>query len=275
MQYNNEFSVIDTEEKAYVLGQIYGDGYNSGKSPYKFSMASINTDTEMYNRIQTLFPFLKLKTFPSHENMIYLETHIKDFCLDLAKYGMISNKTVNDENGTFHFPKLRKDLIHHFIRGYFDADGSFYYPNRVRSRNCLHTEFGCATKNFLTELKEILKKEGIFFTYTERSKKAGNGKYYMSYILFSSNYDTSIKFADYIYKDATIYLQRKYETCYRPKQLRPTANEVFGNCPYCNSGDIWRSGIRNGKRRLCCMSCGKRFTRTMPTQEVILGAINP
>ena len=270
MKYNNELSVIDTEEKAYLLGQIYGDGYNNAYTPYKFLMASINTDTPLYTRLHNLFPFLKLKTYPSHSNMIYLENYEKALCKDLASYGMISNKTKNDADGTFHFPNLREDLLSHFIRGYFDADGSAWYKKKKRSRNNLHIEFACATKNFLLRIKEILDTNGIYFTYTERKKKAGNGKLYQSYILFSSNYAISMQFANFVYKDATIYLDYKHTLCYRPKILRPSVVEQYGNCPYCNSENIQRKGTRNGKQRLHCLDCDKRFTREMPTQEKTL-----
>ena len=264
MKYNNEFSTIDTQEKAYLLGQIYGDGYNS-VTPAKFLMASINTDTPLYKNLNELFPFLKLKTYLSHSNMVYLENYEKAFCLDLSKLGMLSNKTKNDITGEFHFPNLDKHLIPHFIRGYFDADGSAWYPSRIRSRNCLHIEFGCATKNFLKQIQHILDEQDIHFTYTERFKKAGNGKLYKSYILFSSCYETSKKFADFIYKDASIYLPYKYDLCYRPKILRTPVYIEYGTCPYCSSTHIIKKGIRNNKQRLHCVNCNKRFTKEMPT----------
>jgi hypothetical protein len=268
MKYNNEFKVIDTQEKAYLLGQIYGDGYNGCKDAntkdYKFSMASINTDKELYEKLNELFPFLKLCFYKSHANMVYLQNYEKAFCLDLKALGMISNKTDKDVTGEFHFPNIEENLIPHFIRGYFDADGSAWYPKRVRSRNSLHIEFGCATKNFLLELKKYLDSKNISFTYMERNKKAGNGKLYTSYILLSSNSETSLKFADLIYKDANLYLPYKYEKCYKPKDLKPTAFEVFGACPNCSGTHIIRVDIRAGKRRLLCKECFKRFTRPLP-----------
>lgn len=265
MNYKNELSVIDTQEKAYLLGQIYGDGYNGcAKGSYKFTMASINTDIEVYKKLADLFPFLKLKTYNSHSNMIYLENHEKSLYLDLKNLGMLSNKTKKDITGEFHFPNLREDLISHFIRGYFDADGSAWYPTRVRSRNNLHIEFGCATKNFLLKLKEILDANNIHFTWRERIKKAGNGKYYYSYILFSSNREISLKFANYIYKNASIYLPYKHNKCYEAPVYRPAANKLYGSCPYCNSAHITRCGVRNNKQRLYCSDCNKRFTRPMP-----------
>ena len=267
MKYNNEFKVIDTQEKAYLLGQIYGDGYNGCKENnknYRFSMASINTDRDLYEKLNNLFPFLKLHFYKSHDNMVYLQNYEKAFCLDLKSLGMVSNKTDKDVTGEFHFPNIKEDLIPHFLRGYFDADGSAWYPNRVRSRNNLHIEFGCSTKNFLLSIKRYLDSKGIYFTYLERNKKAGNGKFYTSYTLLSSNSDTSLMFANLIYKDAIIYLPYKYEKCYKHKDLKSTAFEIYGKCPYCGGSHIIRVGVRANKRRLLCKECFKRFTRPLP-----------
>lgn len=267
--YNNEFKRIDTEEKAYFLGQAFGDGYNKGTSPYKFSMASINTDIEVYKKLQQIFPFLKLKFYSSHKNMVYLDCHLKEFCQDLANLGLQSNKTKNDENGKFHFPAISKDLMHHFIRGFFDADGSAWYPKRYRSRNNLKIEFGVATPNFLRMLQTVLKEEGILMKFIIRSKRAGNGKFYTSYSLLSSSREISLKFADYIYKDAKIYLQYKHDLCYRTKIDIDNNFELYGACPYCGSSDIIQNGIRKMKKkimkRLKCHNCNKGFSVPMPS----------
>lgn len=276
-KYNGEFKTIDTQEKAYFLGQCYGDGYNSGinikikhKTLYKFSIASINTDRPVYEQLAKIFPFLKLKEYPSHPNMIYLECHQKEFCLDLQNLGFISNKTKKDVTGEFHFPKISKELLPHFIRGYFDADGSAWYPTRYRSRNNLHIEFSCNTPNFLKDLKIALEKANLNFSWYSHTKKAGfNNKFYQSYCLLSSNKDLSKQFASYIYKDVTIYLQYKYDKCYRLAiDMPPTAAEIFGNCPYCGSSKIWKGSVRhnrNGdKQRLKCKNCNKGFSVPMP-----------
>lgn len=268
MKYNGEFKVIDTQEKAYLLGQIFGDGCNCCKDSehkdYKLTIGSKIDDKPLYEKLHKLFPFLKLIFYENRDNMIFLNNYEKECCLDLKDLGMISNKVHKDITGEFHFPNLREDLIPHFIRGYFDADGSAWYPTRVRSRNNLHIEFGCNTKNFLLEIKKYLDSKDIPFTYTERYKKGGNGKYYRSCILFSSNYSISLKFADLIYKDATIYLSYKYERCYKSKDLRLTAFEVYGSCPYCGSSYVTKRGTRAGKQRLICGKCHKGFTRPLP-----------
>ena len=265
MKYNGELCVIDTQEKAYLLGQIYGDGNNNCKPKgFRVMLASIIDDKPLYQRLAELFPFFKVVPFPSHPKVTYLVCMCKQLCLDLEVLGMSSPKTPKDTTGEFHFPNLREDLLPHFIRGYFDADGAVYLPKRIRSRNNLRIEFSCATPNFLKRVQEELKKHNIEFTWYERDKKAGNGKYYHSYTILSSNQEISKKFADFIYKDATIYLDRKKEMCYTEPVYRPIASSLYGNCPYCSSKSILRAGIRAGKRRLKCKDCGKRFTRPLP-----------
>lgn len=265
MKYNGELWVIDTQEKAYLLGQIYGDGNNNCKPKgYRVMLASIIDDKPLYQRLAELFPFFKVVPFPSHPKVTYLVCMYKQLCLDLEVLGMASPKTSKDATGEFHFPNLREDLLPHFIRGYFDADGAVYLPKRIRSRNNLRIEFSCATPNFLKRIQEELKKHDIEFTWYERDKKAGNGKYYHSYTILSSNQEISKKFADFIYKDATIYLDRKRVMCYTEPVYRPLASSLYGNCPHCNSENITRAGVRAGKKRLKCKDCGKRFTRPLP-----------
>lgn len=265
MKYNGELCVIDTQEKAYLLGQIYGDGNNNCKPKgFRVMLASIIDDKPLYQRLAELFPFFKVVPFPSHPKVTYLVCMCKQLCLDLEVLGMSSPKTPKDATGEFHFPNLREDLLPHFIRGYFDADGAVYLPKRIRSRNNLRIEFSCATPNFLKRIQEELKKHDIEFTWYERDKKAGNGKYYHSYTILSSNQEISKKFADFIYKDATIYLDRKKSMCYTEPVYRPLASSLYGNCPYCNSENITRAGVRTGKKRLKCKDCGKRFTRPLP-----------
>lgn len=265
MKYNGELCVIDTQEKAYLLGQIYGDGNNNCKPKgFRVMLASIIDDKPLYQRLAELFPFFKVVPFPSHPKVTYLVCMCKQLCLDLEVLGMSSPKTPKDTTGEFHFPNLREDLLPHFIRGYFDADGAVYLPKRIRSRNNLRIEFSCATPNFLKRIQEELKKHDIEFTWYERDKKAGNGKYYHSYTILSSNQEISKKFADFIYKDATIYLDRKKGMCYTEPVYRPLASSLYGNCPYCNSENITRAGVRAGKKRLKCKDCGKRFTRPLP-----------
>jgi ssDNA-binding Zn-finger/Zn-ribbon topoisomerase 1 len=201
--------------------------------------------------------------------MIYLVCNDKNLYLDLKSLGMVSSKTEKDRTGEFHFPELSKDLIPHFIRGYFDADGSFWYPTRTRSRNSLKTEIGCATKNFLLSIKNILDKNGIELSYIERLKAAGNNKQYATYTLLSSNRDLSERFRDFIYNNSSIHLEYKYNLSHKSKDL-VTAFDIFGACPKCGSSNVKKNGTRDGKWRLKCNDCSIGFTKPMPTSREIV-----
>ena len=85
MKYNGELKIIDTQDKAYLLGQIYGDGYNGGEKyhSYKVVLTSNKGDIDVYRKLQEKFPFFTFKTYKSHPNMIYLENHEKFLYIDL------------------------------------------------------------------------------------------------------------------------------------------------------------------------------------------------
>ena len=124
VKYLGELKEIDTEEKAYLLGQIYGDGLNVSYKrkdknwfSYKTEITSTIDDTEMYEKLSKLFPFFKLTKYNSQKSVVFLCANQKQLYLDLVGHGMISNKVKHDKTFEFHFPQLREDLVHHFIRG--------------------------------------------------------------------------------------------------------------------------------------------------------------
>ena len=53
IKYNGEFKVIDTPEKAYVLGLIYSDGYVKYNNGYRHTIVLHNDDVELLELIKT------------------------------------------------------------------------------------------------------------------------------------------------------------------------------------------------------------------------------
>lgn len=264
--YKGQFKIIDTEIKAYFLGLAFGDGSNSYSDGYKFTMGSINTDLEVYEIIYKSFPFLKLFTYPSHPNMIYLDCYEKEFVIDLMNLGLLQNKKKQDLEFNFNFPNLDENLIHHFVRGFFDADGSVYKPLRYRSRNNTRVEFGMGTQNFCIQLQKVLLKNNLDFKYYQRFKTSGfDVKSYESFTLLCSRRESSNKFAEYIYKNATVYLKRKKDIFdIYIKSEKQLLSDTFPSCPYCGATKVWSIGKRDGKRRLICKICNKRYSVMMP-----------
>jgi intein/homing endonuclease len=270
-KYNGELETIDTEEKAYFLGFAYGDGYNGYIKKYKFSIGTSIDDYSVMKKLTDHFKFLKLTTFKSKPNLIYVCNYQKRFVLDLKNLGMTQNKLKHDKINDFNIPKqVPKELLHHFVRGFFDADGSVYFPKaRFRSRNNLRVEITLATYNFIVQLEQILKDNSLDFKFYSTHKGAGNGKSYLAYTLLSSSRELSLRFRDYIYKDATIFLERKKvifdQYIFSEKQLK---KNYYPPCKFC--GEKCKSiGIRDKKiQRLRCESCQKRFSVKLPLNQV-------
>ena len=267
--YNKEFQIVDTEEKAYFLGQAFGDGCNQYIKKKKFALASIDTDTDLYVKLHQIFPFLKLKKYKSSPNLIRLECYEKDFSLDLKELGLTQNKTKQGLEHNFNFPRLKNDLISHFIRGLFDADGSVWTPSRYRSRNNLRVEFSFSTKDFCVQLCDILRDNNINFKFREIFKKLKDKKYVQYRIEITSRIE-SLKFYTFIYKDAHLYLDRKkkiFETYKLSEKQR--IKQKCPSCPIC--GNIPKfNGRRGNKQRFLCTKCNHNFSVPLPLiQEIV------
>lgn len=122
--------------------------------------------------------------------------HLKE---SLGKVGAVPQKSL-----ILTFPNARifanKSLIKHFIRGYWDGDGCLTYSNNTEKTYPEISVLG--TEDFLTELKKYLPLE---FDYKLISKQKTSVK---TLHLGGKN---AFKLVYYLYNDAQIYLDRKYE----------------------------------------------------------------
>ena len=117
----------------------------------------------------------------------------------LNSYGCTPNKSL-----TLQFPSISifkdESLIRHFIRGYFDGDGSFSrYLNKITVSP--HIQI-IGTPEFLNDIVKYSNIVGI----KSKDKRWKNNTEFLSYHL-----SESIEFINYIYKDSKIYLDRKYK----------------------------------------------------------------
>lgn len=115
---------------------------------------------------------------------------------DLKKFNIIPKKSL-----IYTFPEwlINHPLKNHFMRGYSDGDGSFYF-----NKNNKHISWSLrGTIDFLKVYKSIIEKECKFSSKAEPVLEDNIG----NYRLHSNNFVSSV--ADFLYKDATIYLERK------------------------------------------------------------------
>jgi intein/homing endonuclease len=133
------------------------------------------------------------------------------------RHGLYTDKSL-----TIEFPKLRKDLVRHFIRGFFDGDGcldSYIDKNKVKNKERFRAKFTCASPLFLTELAKILLKNGIRTHYTKNHE--GN----KSVNLCIGGFGSLRRFLEYIYEDSSVFLERKNEFYKTHKYLLDTVKD--------------------------------------------------
>lgn len=115
---------------------------------------------------------------------------------DLKRFNVVNNKTK-----TYTFPEWLQThpLVNHYMRGYNDGDGSFY-----KGRNRIGFELR-GTKEFLETYRIVLEKEGNLNSKVNVTTPDSTSK------LKYSGKKILPKIVDFLYKDATIYFQRKYD----------------------------------------------------------------
>ncbi|MAX51482.1 MAG: hypothetical protein CMH22_05840 [Methylophaga sp.] len=198
------FDEIDTEEKAYVLGLLYADGYNNtDRNSVKIVLK--NSDRNILDRIKNLIqPSKKLylyknETSYGNSDICHLDITNKHISERLVELGCGKAKT-----HTLTFPtedQVPKHLQRHFIRGYFDGDGSVS-GNKQKQFSIV------GTINFLLPLQEILMEE-LNFSKTKLDDRHNKEDEIRS--LRYCGINQCIKFRDWLYEDSTIFLKRKKE----------------------------------------------------------------
>lgn len=188
------FSIINNETKAYWLGFIAADGCIY-KNALVIGLAKKDkSHLEMFKK--TIGSGHKLTFIKSNQAF---SLHIKSMRMvsDLSKLGINPRKTK-----TLKWPSIQERLTHHYIRGYFDGDGSFYVSKRIRSM----MEISFVSK------KEHLKSIGKFIEDKINIKYKGVYKHRNSKIVAYLKYggrNQVKKIYDLLYKGSHIFLERK------------------------------------------------------------------
>lgn len=141
----NFFDHIDSEDKAYFLGMLFSDG-NVSKSSNSITLKLHNKDIDILNKLSKLIG--KEYLYYSDNNAI-LKFSSKNIKEKLINYGCIPNKSL-----ILKYPDIEKSLNKHFIRGYFDGDGSI-----SKSKNNNYHVSIISTNDFCNSVKNIIKNE--------------------------------------------------------------------------------------------------------------------
>jgi len=198
------FDCIDTEEKAYWLGFLYADG---SVSHYKSSKrVELGLKESDYEHLQ------KFSKFLSYRGEIHYRPETKSYRVyfgcqkihdDLVRLGCVEKKSL-----VLVFPnseQVPQHLLPHFIRGYFEGDGSIEVVHNVRG-TIRKTVSLLGTKEFLSALLANLPFKVNSINIIKKCKNNDSNNYY-----FQLRKSDSELFLNYIYSNATVFLDRKHE----------------------------------------------------------------
>jgi len=192
------FSTIDNELNAYWLGFIAADGYvyNQPGKGYCLLIKLNPVDTghlaKFKHDIDTDAPIADYSHYvpPFHR----ISVSSKQLVTDLVSHGIIQAKST-----VLEFPTtVPTKLLRHFIRGYFDGDGSVYYGTRGE----LLMSF-VGTNNMMKEMQKVIAKN-CFVNYASVSKQKGKNLYRIAWHCRGIR-----RILRYMYEDSAVFLDRK------------------------------------------------------------------
>ena len=203
------FHTIDTEEKAYWLGFMFADGYISnndnryGQDQFGLSLAEED--------IGSLYQFKKALDATNPVHIYNRNSNTKG--QSLCRLQLTSQQTVDDL--IMHGCKKQKshilqppidvpnELIPHFIRGFFDGDGSIV---KAKNNNYKKTSGYVYSINITTTkmMADWLQ------AYFDMGSVAKESRKEFTYYYNLGGHLQVIKFYHILYDKATVYMKRKY-----------------------------------------------------------------
>lgn len=185
------FENIDTEEKAYWLGFLCGDGCIFD------NYIRVTLHIKDYHHLEKFRDFLQATSIQIQNKGKYCCFSIgcKKMAEDLKRHGCIENKSL-----VLKPPKIREDLIIDWLRGLWDADGGLSYLPKANR-----------WQSYLTSTKEVC---DFYISYLNintksfREHRCDDNTYR---IHFNGRLNVMDKI-NKLYRDnnATIFLERKH-----------------------------------------------------------------
>lgn len=215
---DNYFDIIDNQEKSYIFGLFYADACNyenTGKVKIDLqeddkNLLEIIKDKLEYTGTLKCY-YEKYKTFGDRvyecKPSIRLLINSKHMSEQLALKGCVHNKSK-----VAKFPDksiLPDNLLRHFIRGYMDGNGSISYW--IDNENTKHKKFQigfCGTTDIIETISKIIgEKFNCCPAISDRHPDRDNNNLQ---VCIAGNRKCK-DILDWLYKDANIYMQRKYD----------------------------------------------------------------
>lgn len=211
----NYFENIDSEFKSYILGFIYADGFVGTHNDFCIALSDkVPDNLKILNRFQNELGIDNLIYHSINKNgdgYFTLKFSNKQLVSDLNKHGVFTRKSLTMEN----LPDIDDDLMNHFIRGYFDGDGTictWFDKFDNRTRYCMEI---LGTEIFLNKIQKIICSNCNIKATKLHDVKRVDGLTRISH----RGIKNLIKIREYLYKDASIFLTYKHDRFYNIQPL--------------------------------------------------------
>lgn len=200
--FNIDFFAKESQERDYIFGLFYADGCNV--ETY-VSITLQEKDIDILEKINILTEsnrplIFKPSKSPNHQNCWLLTLGGRDISKLFYDIGCPPRKSL-----ILKFPStnvIRKQNIHHFIRGYMDGDGCIC--NTVSKTGRLDCKITItSTYDFASNIQKILREE------INVNSSISIGKNKITCDLKIGGNGQSYKFLKWVYKDAAIFMNRK------------------------------------------------------------------
>jgi hypothetical protein len=203
------FDLIDSEDKAYILGFFAADGYNNttrGMIRIKLAIKDLPILDAISSKVGSNRPIAT--DFRSSENINWQDQSVltinsRHLSQQLEKLGFGSNKT-----HLVKFPDyLPTHLESHFIRGVFDGDGSISH-SLIKRKNEAYKQYAATitgNRPLVSRIGEILLNNNISSTLSKRHKERDNDIFT---ITVSGRLQIK-RLYKYFYSGANLFLGRK------------------------------------------------------------------
>ena len=258
---SNYFETIDTKDKAYCLVFLYADCYIQKESTFgcskKVGISLSETDKEHLEKFKICINSdASIHTYKVNSgyntNSTYCRIMLTEpkIVNDLIDKGCFEHKT-----NIIKFPteqQVPKILLKHFIRGYFDGDGSLKQRKSKHKTGIMDYDYVVnflGTDDFLNGIQNYLLENKIITKKYNFTKRKSNQT--VSSFEFGGNI-AALRFCNFIYGDANIYLDRKYQRYINLKNMisnKERSKNFEKICCICGEQceHNWHRWVRDGE----------------------------
>lgn len=196
---------VTNQVEAYLLGFIYADGtiLFSSANKARYSTMKIDLAVKDEDFLLRLNEYLRghvsyHSVYLNGKEFKQVRTSVYDvnFVNRLMDLGISHNKTYEERD--YVFTNVPEHLKWHFIRGFFDGDGSITFNSRGQGEFCV----GCHNKTLMMSIHAYISRH----ISTNSNVVAGDGVWRIRY--FGNR--LLERLCNLLYEDAVLKLDRKY-----------------------------------------------------------------